>query len=230
MTMYEKLMALPIFKGISANTLSLFLEVTPLEFKNYRVGELLGAAGAECHGLKCLLSGEIDISYPLYNGLVQLVAHYGSGKILGLEHLYGMSNQYTGAIKATRPCSTAEMTKSQYFRIVEENKVCLINLLNYLSYRSQKVEWFFNNHLSGHVAGIIAALVGIYTDRDVKSILIRGLDKIIKNDFSCGLGKYESQILLLEKWGIISVHSDGCIFVPSRIALMDYAEELLPSS
>ena len=61
MTMYERLMTLPIFKGVGTEQLSLFLEKTHLDFDNYEAAGEIEPLREVCTVLKCILACRIEI-------------------------------------------------------------------------------------------------------------------------------------------------------------------------
>lgn len=228
LTMYEKLMTLPIFHGVGTEQLSNLLEKIPLEFKRYEAGELLAAYNEECDRIKCVMSGEVMTVYTLAGGKMQLYGRYGAGKVIGLDRLYGMTNLYGHAVQAITSCSTFELTKNQYIGLIKKNNVCLINFLNYLSYKSQKREWTMHTHLSDQLVGKLASLVAMFSDRDVIDVTIKGMENLVVSENKECRNQYDRDLMLLKDWGLVKEveNNPNILLVPSRNSLLDYAEDL----
>lgn len=226
MTMYEKLMTLSIFKGIGMEQLSSFIEKAHLHFETYEAGELIAPVDEECDGLKCVLSGEIESVYTLSGGRGKLTVEYGPGKVIGLGRLYGMDTHYGHAIKAVKTVGTMEFSKQQYMTLLHSNRICLINFLNILSYKGQKIEMAVRDLYNNSLTGRIATTVSLLTDRDCLNIKIYGIDGLIKHANVEIETYYNEELKLLRDWNLISFDTDGAVVIPSRQAFLDYAENL----
>ena len=60
-TMYETLMNIPLFKGVSHDQISSFVEKTPLHFHTFNDGELVMGRNDLCSNVVCLLTGSLRI-------------------------------------------------------------------------------------------------------------------------------------------------------------------------
>lgn len=218
MTMYEKLMMLPIFKGINPEEMSAFLGKTHLEFSTHDVGSIIVPRGEECETLHCVLSGRIQSIYMLWDGKVKLAAEYGPGKVIGLDRLFGLDTHYSHTVKALDECGTMSFSKAQYVTLLNSSHICTINYLNILSYRCQRAENAIGNMAVGLI-GKLASVVTVLTDRDCKRILIKGLE--------CNEESEDAEQLkeMIEK-RIVSPVSENTLEIFSRQALLDYAESL----
>ena len=57
--MYDLLMQLPMFQGVSVDQMTHILEVIPFDFRTYKVGEVILSGGDSCPGTTFLLSGRV---------------------------------------------------------------------------------------------------------------------------------------------------------------------------
>lgn len=218
-TMYERLMTLPIFKGVGPEQVSLFLEKTNLEFVVHNSEDIIVSQGQENKEIICILSGEIETVSTLADSGVRLIAEYGSGKVLGLSNLFGMDLSYPYAVKAITECGTMSFSKSEYLRLIREDAICLINFLNYISYRAQRGCSAVSDICSNSLLRRLAAMVSILSDSDCKNLRIDGLTDIMP--VSCPADKNDLDILI--KYHIIERLSDTSIRILSRSELFDYA-------
>ena len=67
-TMYETIMSLPLFKGISRQQVSTFLEKTHVQFINYNPGERIVSVGDACTHIRYIISGEVVVTSNNYSG------------------------------------------------------------------------------------------------------------------------------------------------------------------
>lgn len=220
MTMYEKLMMLPIFKGMNPEHMSAFIEKTHLEFNTYEAGSVIVSRGEECDTLHCILSGRVQCIYPLAGDKVRLAAEYNGGKVIGLDRLYGMDTRYGVVVKALEECGTMSFSKSQYMSLIQANQICTMNYLNMLSYRCQRAVHAMENMLPASLMGQLAEAVTILTDRDSLRILVQDVERLTESDCH---GELDSLI----EAGLLRRISEHMVEVPSRAAFLDYAESLL---
>lgn len=127
MEMYEKIVELPLFKGLSRDEVNDFVGRTALSFSRHAAGETIAAAGQPVTSVKCLLSGSVSLS-----GLSGTSVTVGAGSILGLDRLYGLDTTYGCEITALEPVALMEFSKSALLEALQSNQLILINMLNYL--------------------------------------------------------------------------------------------------
>lgn len=226
-TMYERLMTLPIFKGVGPEQLSLFLEKTHLDFDNYEAGGVIADYGEECEGLKCVLSGRIRVVHNLSGGRAKLIAEYGPGKVLGLERLYGMDTRFGHVVRALTECGTMSFSKQQYMSLVQNNNICLINFLNYLSLRAQRVEHSVEKLYANTLIGRMATILSLLTSRDSSRIIIKNIYDMSDFKTEDELLVYRRDLETLSEKNLISIKDNNTVEVLSRSALIDFAESVL---
>ena len=71
-TMYDLLMQLPVFQGISVEHMTHILEVIPFDFRTHKVGEIILSGGDLCPGTTFLLSGRVRLETPVFNHRVKI--------------------------------------------------------------------------------------------------------------------------------------------------------------
>lgn len=222
MTMYEKLMTLPMFKGLSQEHLMELMEKTDLNFCNYSEGQVIVNRFSQCDRILCLISGKWEYEYIIGDNFITLQVDYGPGKVVGLNRLYGMDQEYGYNVTALQQCSVLEFTKPQYMKMIESNHICLINFLNYLSFGAQRHDTVLLHYNSDTYAGRLWTLVVILTDKDAGLIRIRynnpSLFESSENNRN-GLQK-------LMEAGVIEYNGKGMITINSRIKLSDYIESV----
>ena len=136
--MYQQLMQLPLFQGVSTDKITSLVEKLPFHFLKFRNGEQILAAGDPCTHLKFIVSGRVRVSVPFDHLRVTLSQTLASPHVLAAEYLFGRETVYPFSAVADGPCGILQLIKGDYIRMVNSDKVFLFNILNYLSSGSQR--------------------------------------------------------------------------------------------
>ena len=75
-SMYEILMDLPLFQGVSRDKLSELIEKTPFHFLKYSNGQEIIAANSNCTHMKFIISGKVTIETQCRNLKIKLYENY----------------------------------------------------------------------------------------------------------------------------------------------------------
>ena len=137
-SMYQQLMQLPLFQGVSTDKITSLVEKLPFHFLKFRNGEQILAAGDPCTHLKFIVSGRVRVSVPFDHLRVTLSQTLASPHVLAAEYLFGRETVYPFSAVADGPCGILQLIKGDYIRMVNSDKVFLFNILNYLSSGSQR--------------------------------------------------------------------------------------------
>lgn len=136
--MYETIMALPLFKGVSKDLVSIFLEKTHVEFVNYTAGEDIIVKGESCDIVRFVITGSVKVRVTNHIGNLSITEHCHTGTVLAPEYLFGLDVTYPYDVKAIGDVSIMQFSKEQYINLLQSNTIYMLNYLNYLSYHSQR--------------------------------------------------------------------------------------------
>lgn len=136
-SMYEKIMNLPLFKGIGKEQVSIFLEKTKIEFINYRENEQIIEEGQTEDNLLIVVKGEIKKTYQIKNSGLILSTIEKEGGMIGADNLFGIYRNIPCDAYAKSSVSIMSISKVQYINLLGMDCIYLFNYLNYLSSRSQ---------------------------------------------------------------------------------------------
>lgn len=136
--MYETIMDLPLFKGISHDHVSQFVERTHLNFLNFADGERVASAGRQVQTLTYIIRGKVRASIPLLEGRAKISFTQGQGSVIGANHLFGLNRTLPCDVDAIGSCSAIEISKEQYLALLPTDPIYMVNYLNYLSYHAQR--------------------------------------------------------------------------------------------
>lgn len=135
-SMYDVLLQLPIFQGVSRNKISELIEKMKFHFLKYPDGEKIVTSGEECNHLKFLISGEIRSE--LQNEKMRISEKIQAPNVIAPEHLFGRDTCFPANLYASGTVGIMQIEKASVVQMLQEEPIFLINLLNILSRRAQK--------------------------------------------------------------------------------------------
>lgn len=162
-SMYQQLMQLPLFQGVSADKITALVEKLPFHFLKYRNGEQVLAAGDPCAHIKFIVSGKVRLTTPFQHLRVSLSQTLPCPQVIAAEYLFGRDTVYPFSASAEGPCGILQLRKSDYVKMVNSDKVFLFNILNYLSSGSQRNTSSSLSVTDGSVIERLATLVDALT-------------------------------------------------------------------
>lgn len=171
-SMYEILMELPMFQGVSRDKLSELIEKTPFHFLKYADGEEVVSAGNACTHIKFLISGEVMVEIPCRNLRIKIRETLSSPNVLGPEYLFGRKTEYPYNIYSRGECGILQIAKSDFINILHSDNIFLFNMLNILSRNSQKNAEELLSLSAGSVSERFAYIVVSLTQHNAKDIKI----------------------------------------------------------
>lgn len=143
--MYSIIMELPLFKGISREQVSAFLEKTSIEFLNFKSGDIILEAGTISDYIYFTISGETEITWK--NTLMGICISYtlSSGNVFGSEWLYGMHREIPLQAAAKGNVAIMRVSKKEYMALLDSSQVYQLNFLNYISLKMQRADYSLRN-------------------------------------------------------------------------------------
>jgi CRP-like cAMP-binding protein len=217
-------MQLPLFQGVSADSITLLVEKLPFHFLKYRNGEQILAAGDACTHIRFIVSGKVRLETPCAHLKVSLSQTLSTPNVLAPEYLFGRETVYPYAAFADGPCGILQLRKSDYIKMINSDKVFLFNILNYLSSGSQRSLLMPLTVKDGSVAERLAMIVDNlsisgatnigfrYKQKDLctllgtqRTTLVSMLDRLSDQ----GIVEYDSnELKILDLQGLINVNND----------------------
>lgn len=137
-SMYQQLMQLPLFQGVSTDKITALVEKLPFHFLKFRNGEQIFAAGDPCTHMRFIVSGRVRLETPCDHLRVSMLQTLAMPHVLAAEYLFGRETTYPYHAYADGSCGILQLRKSDYIKMVNSDKVFLFNILNYLSSGSQR--------------------------------------------------------------------------------------------
>lgn len=157
-SMYDVLLQLPIFQGVSRNKISELIEKMKFHFLKYPDGEKIVTSGEECNHLKFLISGEIRSELITQNEKMRITELIQAPNVIAPDHLFGRDTYFPANLYAVGTVGIMQIEKSSVIQMLQEEPIFLINLLNILSRRSQKALALSSNDLKERLAFWVLSL------------------------------------------------------------------------
>lgn len=171
--MYQQLMQLPLFQGVSTDVITALVEKLPFHFLKFRNGEQIFAAGDQCSHIRFIVSGRVRLETPCDHLRVSLLQTLETPHVLAAEYLFGRETTYPYSAFADGPCGILQLRKSDYIKMLAFDKVFLFNILNYLSSGSQRDTASILAIKDGSVVERLAMIVDALTVTGATDVAVR---------------------------------------------------------
>ena len=147
-TMYDNLLLLPLFQGLSKNDMTTIIEKVKLDFQTYPKGETIIRQGNPCEKLCFLLNGELRVQTKDAKHAYALTEIIKEPMVIEPQSLFGMQTHYTASYQAHTQVSVLMIDKAFIFSELNNYEIFRINYLNILSNRSQVAyQKLWNTHI-----------------------------------------------------------------------------------
>lgn len=153
-SMYEILMGLPLFKGVSHDKISEIVEKAKFHFLKYTEGNPIINAHEPCTHIKFVISGSVRSTIANSDGRFKVSQTLHAPCVIAPEFLFGKAPFYPNSVVALEPTGVLQISKNDYMKILYTNEIFMYNFLNTLSMSAQKV-----------VEGILSITAGSLEER-----------------------------------------------------------------
>lgn len=223
-SMYVTIMDLPLFKGISTDHVSAFLEKTRLEFVKYAPGDEIHHQQEQCNEMRYVISGKVGIIHSNVSGSCSIHEEIPTGSVIGADRLFGMNTVYTNTAVALSDVCIMKFSKDKYLQLLASDEIYLMNILNYLSLRTQRSVDALNQLYSGSLLGHLAYWLETLTERDSKNIKVDCTIESLSSLTNISSDELKRQIDFLKRRRL-ALYSSQSFAIPSRRRLIEAAIE-----
>ncbi len=136
-SMFETLMKVPLFRGVSFNKMSEIIGKHRFHFLKYADGEQIIGAGEQCTHMKTVVSGKVRITVANAENRVRVSQTLEAPDIIAPDFFFGLTTSYPGTVVAQGDCGIMQIDKADYLDIINSDAVFLFNFLNLLSLNAQ---------------------------------------------------------------------------------------------
>lgn len=152
--LYEFLLSLPLFSGISKEKILQVVGNTKLHFLKYTPGETILRAGDPCTHIKFVISGSVRQSIANADGRFTVSQTLPAPAVIAPEFIFGRVTRYPCTVVAREGAGLLQIAKADYLHLLHSDSIFLFNYLNLLSMNAQKT-----------VDGILAVATGSLEER-----------------------------------------------------------------
>lgn len=136
--MYQLLMGLPLFSGVTYEKMLEVVGNTKFHFLKYLEGEEFVKEGDPCTHIKFIISGSVRVSIANNDRRFVVSQTLTAPNVIAPEYIFGRSTVYPCSVAAIEPTGVLQISKADYMKILNSDPIFLINYLNTLSMNAQK--------------------------------------------------------------------------------------------
>ncbi|WP_300726245.1 Crp/Fnr family transcriptional regulator [uncultured Bacteroides sp.] len=223
-SMYDKLLLLPLFQGLGKEDFTAILEKVKLHFQKYAKGSCIVRQNDICNNLIFILQGWISSDSADNEHHYVLKERFEAPCVIEPYSLFGMQPQYTASYYALNDINAVIVNKSYILSELSKYEIFQLNYFNLLSNRAQTVyRKLWNAHIGNTYEKIVNFLQLRCTNpAGEKELLIRMEDLAsLIDDTRINVSKVLNE---LKDLNLIQL-SRKEIHIPALEKLADYIKE-----
>ena len=136
-TMFDTLLQLPLFQGLSHDDFTSILEKVKFDFTKYKAGEVIVEAGHVCDSLIFILKGEVQSISVSPSADLSVSEFFLAPHVIEPYSLFGMSVSFAATFTARSEVHTVCIPKKYIFSTLFDYEIFRLNYLNILANRAQ---------------------------------------------------------------------------------------------
>ncbi|MBQ9077774.1 MAG: Crp/Fnr family transcriptional regulator [Muribaculaceae bacterium] len=219
-SMYEILMGLPLFNGVSHERISEIVGMAKFHFLKYLPGEAIVNAGDPCTHIKFIISGKARVHIANSDGRFRVSQTLDAPDVIAPEFLFGKATRYPCSVEAVLPTGILQISKSDYMRILNLDQIFMFNFLNILSMNAQKSVDGVLSLTSGSLEERIAFWIIALTQRGGTDIVLSCRQRDLYSLFGVQRTSFIATLESMRERGIID-YDQSEIRIVSRRDLLD---------
>ena len=212
--MYDTLLSLPLFQGMSQTDFNSLLQKIRLDFIRYEDGDVIIEKGNRCGSLAFLIDGTLESSRSGMDGNFTFSELIEAPFLIEPYSMFGRAGSYQRTYTAIGSCSFLMVDKQYIYTELGKYNICRMNLLNILSGRVQQLDshiWSLDGmSLRERIIRFIKGLSDIQSGQKRLAIKMNDLATLM----DATRLNVSRELNALEKDGIISLRRKE-IFIPA---------------
>ena len=153
--MYESLLRLPYFQGMSKDDITSILGKVTLEFRRYSNGDTIFSKGERCDKFTILTQGTLLCATYAPDNTFCITEHIGAPFTIEPYSIFGYDTTYKKDYTADGECTVLSIDKQYIFGELSRHNIFTINLLNIICRKTQQMEERIRNFNSTTLPGRI---------------------------------------------------------------------------
>lgn len=213
---FDKLLHLPLFQGVSQERLQDTVEKVPFHFLKFRKGEKILSCGDECSHVRFIVSGRVRLEFESKVLKFKISHELEAPEVIAPDYLFGLDTSYPFSVTATESCGILQLAKQDYMAMLRTDDVFLFNILNYLSRNSQMRRSQLLNLGNASVQERLVMLVSAFTSQRSQNIAITFRQRDLCRLLGARRPALVSAISAMKDKGLIDMPSSTTITIASR--------------
>lgn len=140
LTMFERLVQLPLFQGLTIQELSEMLSHVRLDFVKYQAGDEIVVQGDACKGLVYIINGDVSAEYRDAHNRFVLQEELPQTGVLEPYNMFGLYQKYSRSYSFATDGITLFIEKPVVLRQLVVNDIVKMNILNITCHRYQQTQ------------------------------------------------------------------------------------------
>ena len=207
-SIFDILLALPLFAGVSRARLSEIVGNTRFHFLKYDTGEKIVNVGDACTHVKFIISGSARLSVANANDRFIVSQTIEAPGVIAPEYLFGRHTFYPCSALAITPTGIMQIAKNDYIKLLKTDHVFMFNFLNLLSVKAQQAEEGIMSFTTGELDQRIAYWITSLTQRAAKDITLTARKRDLYAIFGVQRSSFFSVLDKMKEDGIIDYDND----------------------
>lgn len=218
-SMFELLMELPLFKGVTHERIAQIVGDSKFHFLKFPAGETIVRAGDQCAHLTFVISGSVRSTIVNANNRFSVSQTLVAPAVLAPDFLFGRVTNFPCTVQALEPTGVMEISKADYLNILSSDKVFMFNYLNTLAANGQKAMQGILSLTTGDIDERIAFWIGALTQPGGSDIRLTCRKRDLCSLFGVQRTVFESRLISMKERGLIDYTANELVVVDRR-ALM----------
>ena len=225
MSIYDSLLQLPLFKGLTIESFNEIIEKYRFEFLSYNKDSVIINAGEECNCFKFVISGSVRSEF--INDKVKIKIYETISAPNDIISNYAVGNNIFPISVVANDDNTGILAidKQDFLSIMQEHRVVMLNYLILLSRKSQIPYEAYNQIATDNIRAKFALWILYFTNYNSTDIVIKAKFRDLYLFFGAQRGAFNSVLGEMKEMGIIDF-SVKEIFVLDRRLLMSYYRDV----
>lgn len=213
-SMFQTLMQMPLFHGVSYNRLSEIIGKHRFHFLKFADNEKIISAGDMCTHLSTIVSGKARMTICGPDERVKVSQTLAAPEPIAPDFFFGRTTRYPASVVATGECGIMQIEKNDYIEIINSDRIFLFNYLNMLSMNAQLSTDGVLALTSGDLRKRIAYWIVALTQLNGKEITMECRQRDLYAVFGVQRQSLTAALSEMKEAGILD-------FTPTRIEVAD---------
>ena len=136
-TIFERLVSLPLFMGMTHDDMNEIIAHTKLDFQKYSSGQQIICADQPCNEIKILMTGSLKMYAEPIDHSYRIEETISTPTLFEPERLFGLMPRYANDYHSEMQCSILSINKRDVFKLMSQYEIVHFNFMNIVSTRSQ---------------------------------------------------------------------------------------------